>query len=265
MNVGVALVAVVIVLAVVFVIMFLRSRSSGGDSWESRSTTSPAGGRARPASGQRINWLVGQSAGVQGKTFHVGTRTATIGRGLGNLIQISDENASKVHAQFVGSASGLQIKDMNSSNGTRVNGELLEADTPRPLGDGDEIAIGDTIFVYRRAGNFQDQALTGKKDVQASQQKQTMALGAIGGGGDLKSQIEAAVAEAGGDYEKAAEKVGLDAEMIKRSSTPTSRPERTGRATRRRGGRCPGRTPACIRRCTERRRGCCSAPTRRGR
>jgi pSer/pThr/pTyr-binding forkhead associated (FHA) protein len=215
MDVGVVLLAVVVVLAVAFLIVFVRGRSAdSGEAW----TEPPKGSAAkpRPASHRRVNWLIGRGGGVEGKTFHVGSRTATIGRGLGNYIQISDEKASKVHAQLTGSPTGVRIKDMDSSNGTLLNGESLDPGKPRRLSEGDEIAIGEDVFVFRKSGNFQDEGLTAKKDVKASQQKKTMAFGAIGGGGDLKTQIKAAVAEADGDYEKAAEKVGLDAEMIKK-------------------------------------------------
>jgi predicted component of type VI protein secretion system len=214
MDVGIILLAAAAVLAIVFLILFVRDRSDGGgETWSEPAKTSSA--KSRPSSRQRVNWLVGEAGGVEGKTFHVGSRTTTIGRGLGNFIQISDENASRVHAQLKGSPTGVKVKDMDSSNGTLVNGEPLDSDTPRRLSEGDKIAIGEVVFVYRKSGNFQDQALTGKKDVQASRQKKTQAFGAIGGG-DLKTQIETAVAEADGDYEKAAEKVGLDADMIKK-------------------------------------------------
>jgi pSer/pThr/pTyr-binding forkhead associated (FHA) protein len=198
----------VIGLIVVFVV---RANDKGSGQTRSRPARSPGSARSR---GQKFNWLIGKSGAVEAKTFHVGERTATIGRGLGNFIQIGDEHASQVHAQFRGAKSGMQIKDMGSSNGTYLNGEKLQAEIFQPLNDGDEIKIGDTALVYRKVGNFTDQALTGAKNVQASQQKKTQALGAIGGGGDFKEQIRAAVKEAGGDYEKAAQKLGLEADIV---------------------------------------------------
>ncbi len=166
-----------------------------------------------PQSREKYNWLIGRSGSVEGKTFHVGKRLGTIGRGLGNFIQISDENSSHVHAQFRGAASGMQIKDMGSSNGTLVNDEKIEEDSFHSLNDGDKIKIGDTVFVYWKTGDFQDEALTGKKSVKASQQKHTHAVGAIGAGG-LQQQVREAVEQADGDYEKAAATLGLDPEVI---------------------------------------------------
>ncbi|QDG54104.1 FHA domain-containing protein [Persicimonas caeni] len=219
MDIGIVLVAVLAVVAVAFVIVFLRGKSDdSGQSWDKGPATANRAGNRPPRASRasKVNWLVGQSESVAGQNFHLGERTVTIGRGLGNFIQISDENASRVHAQFNASPVGVKVKDMGSSNGTLLNGEKLEPEQPRRLQDGDEIAIGDAVFVYRKEGNFQDQALTGKKDIQASQQKKTQALGAIGGGGSLKEQMEKAVIENGGDFEKAAAQVGIDVEMLKK-------------------------------------------------
>lgn len=213
MSFGMILLAVLAVVAVALVIAVLRGKSAdAGESWDKGPAKS-----TRPRRTSKVNWLVGKSEPVAGQNFHLGERTVTIGRGLGNFIQISDENASRVHAQFNASPVGVKIKDMGSSNGTLLNGEKLEPEQPRRLQEGDEIAIGDAIFVYRQKGNFQDQALTGKKDIQASQQKKTQALGAVGGpGGNFKEQMEAAVAEANGDYEKAAAKVGIEVDLLKK-------------------------------------------------
>lgn len=213
--------AIALALIIAIVVVFRRAgEQTSGVQASGRNRPASSGVSSGPsaASGPKYNWFVGESGDVEGKSFHVGKRTATIGRGIGNFIQIADENSSRVHAQFVGSPSGLKIKDMGSSNGTLVNDDKLDSDEFRRLEDGDRVSIGDTTFVYYRTGDFRDEALTGSKDLQAHQQKQTMAFGAVGGpgGGDLKTQIERAVEEADGDYEKAAQKVGLDAELVQK-------------------------------------------------
>jgi len=98
-----------------------------------------------------LNWLVGVGGDVQGKTFHVGNRTATIGRGLGNFVQTTDDDASRVHAQFMPVPGGLQIKDMDSSNGTFVNEQKIAVYLLR---DGDEIRIGKARFQFRARAEF---------------------------------------------------------------------------------------------------------------
>lgn len=177
-------------------------RSAGG---------APSGGPTRKK--KKFNWLIGRSGSIEGKAFHVGQRTATIGRGLGNFIQVGDENVSEVHAQFRGTPSGMEITDKGSSNGTKVNGERIEVDNFRLLEDGDEVEIGDAVLAYRRSGNFRDEALTGNKDVRASEQQKTAALSALGGG-ELEQQVQQSVESHGGDYEAAADELGLDADLV---------------------------------------------------
>ncbi|MGM0559051.1 MAG: FHA domain-containing protein [Myxococcota bacterium] len=200
------------------VIYVLGKSNEDKSEWEKGASkpASAASASTSPSSARKYNWLVGKSGDVEGKSFHVGKRTATIGRGVGNFIQIGDENSSRVNSQFEGVAAGLRIKDMDSSNGTRVNGEQLAPEEFRRLEDGDEVQIGDTVLIYRREGNYRDAALTDTKDVKASQQKQTQALGSVGGAGDLTAQVKEAVERAGGDYEKAAREVGLDPELVER-------------------------------------------------
>ena len=204
MDTGVIILGVLAVLFIALVISFVRGGSSKEPDYgreKSRKTTAPS---------QKLNWLVGKSDSVRGKTFHIGQRTATIGRAVGNFIQIFDDNSSRVHAQFRGTPSRVEVKDMDSSNGTLVNGDELRPDVPRPLSDGDEIKIGDTVFVYRRSGDFEDEALTSQKSVQESQNKKTMAMEGIDFKGDFKAQIEAAMARADGDIDRAAEQLGVD-------------------------------------------------------
>ena len=45
-------------------------------------------------------------------------------------------------------AAGWSVSDLDSTNGTLVNGEPLRQ--PRPLYPGDEIEVGDTRLVYRQ-------------------------------------------------------------------------------------------------------------------
>lgn len=185
-----------------------RSRRSGPD---------PGAGSGGPGANRpKYNWLVARSGPLEGKSFHLGQRLGTVGRGLGNFIQVSDDSVSDVHMQFRGAASGMQVKDMGSSNGTEINGEPIEEDTFVSVEDGDEIKVGETVFAYWKTGDFHDDALTGAKDVQASQMRKTMGLGAVGGGGPggLEQNVLDAVEENDGDHEKAAEQLNVDVDFV---------------------------------------------------
>jgi predicted component of type VI protein secretion system len=73
----------------------------------------------------------------------------TIGRGMGvDLVIAWDEGVSRLHCQLERLAdSWVVVDDGLSSNGTYVNGELVER--RRPLVDGDELRFGKTTAIFQ--------------------------------------------------------------------------------------------------------------------
>jgi hypothetical protein len=75
-----------------------------------------------------------------GDRIELGDERNLIGR-LGDCaVMISDGNTSRHHAEIHRAGSGFVISDLNSTNGTFVNGERLVAD--HRLADGDIITVG---------------------------------------------------------------------------------------------------------------------------
>ncbi|MBE0690565.1 MAG: FHA domain-containing protein [Anaerolineae bacterium] len=56
-----------------------------------------------------------------------------------------EKGVSRLHAAIVRNEDTLTLVDLNSSNGTFLNGQLLVPDTPRVLRDGDEIRFGRLV------------------------------------------------------------------------------------------------------------------------
>ncbi len=69
--------------------------------------------------------------------------TAVIGRE--GDVAIADPRASRRHAQVTVTASGVQVSDLGSANGTLVNGQRITA--PTNVAFGGQIAVGDTVFI----------------------------------------------------------------------------------------------------------------------
>lgn len=65
----------------------------------------------------------------------------------GGLLQFPDPHVSRKHAQIERTFRGMELVDLGSSNGTRVNGTPLVG--YHLLGEGDVIGIGETILTYR--------------------------------------------------------------------------------------------------------------------
>jgi transcriptional regulator with GAF, ATPase, and Fis domain len=70
----------------------------------------------------------------------------TLGRAPSNRIVIHDERASRFHAEVFPSDTGWAVRDLESRNGTLVDGERLTGD--RSLGIGDVLRIGMAEAVY---------------------------------------------------------------------------------------------------------------------
>ncbi|KAJ4898598.1 SMAD/FHA domain-containing protein [Raphanus sativus] len=70
--------------------------------------------------------------------------TIRIGRVVrGNEIAIKDAGISTKHIRIVSDSENWIIHDLGSSNGTTLNSESLDADTPVTLRQGDEIKLGE--------------------------------------------------------------------------------------------------------------------------
>ena len=67
----------------------------------------------------------------------------TIGRHSSNQVQITDQRASRYHCVIEKTGEGLVIRDLDSSNGTKVNGRVIKSVR---IGDGDVVQIGATLL-----------------------------------------------------------------------------------------------------------------------
>ncbi|MCL2492392.1 MAG: FHA domain-containing protein [Coriobacteriia bacterium] len=77
------------------------------------------------------------------------TAALVIGRTHGNDIVVADNMVSSTHARITPLPDGAILEDMNSTNGTLLNGMRIQA--PQNLVAGDKITIGMlTLVVDRR-------------------------------------------------------------------------------------------------------------------
>ena len=75
-----------------------------------------------------------------GETYEFSTEVTSVGRQAGNDIVFDDVTVSRHHALFTTTASGrVTVRDLNSLNGTYVNGSRVEELTLRTF---DEVQIG---------------------------------------------------------------------------------------------------------------------------
>ncbi len=88
----------------------------------------------------------------------------TIGRAPDNLIQIDDPSVSSRHAQLTLVSDRYQLKDLGSTNGTRVNGESV---TEVFLRVGDRVRFGKVEARYESDATGETQALPQADEIAA--------------------------------------------------------------------------------------------------
>ncbi|QDT64643.1 ATP-binding protein [Calycomorphotria hydatis] len=93
------------------------------------------------------------SGSDQGTRFEVEEELVHIGRGGRNEIRILDSEVSRRHAAIRLEGNKYTLNDLNSSNGTFVNGEQIDR---RPLHNGDRIRVGQSVILFSQAAEAED-------------------------------------------------------------------------------------------------------------
>ncbi len=84
-----------------------------------------------------------------GKAFGLRPGELVIGRGEGSPIQLDDPRVSHIHAVLRLRGADVTIEDLHSTNGTAVNGMLIERQTA--LASGDRIDVGGVELMLERS------------------------------------------------------------------------------------------------------------------
>lgn len=127
----------------------MKSKTNNNESAATKLRTDPkimgiAGAERRPA-------LVSLTGELLATPIPLERDTVIVGRALEADVRLNDSKVSRLHAQItadVDAGSGapvFTIKDLGSTNGTLVNGQVI---TEARLNDGDKIVIGDHLFRF---------------------------------------------------------------------------------------------------------------------
>ncbi len=96
----------------------------------------------RPLASQSTLWLQ-----WQGREMPLCKTQTIIGRDLDVDVQLESARISRRHARISIDGTNAVIEDLDSRNGTFVQGRRIDA--PIPLADGDEIRIGPILLTFR--------------------------------------------------------------------------------------------------------------------
>ncbi len=107
--------------------------------------------------------LVAVRGPFKGSTIALPDGAFSVGRHAGNSLQLDDHGVSRQHCVLTRSGDDCELKDLDSRNGTFVNGAPV---TSRNLDSGDEIRIGGSMLVY----------LTGSQTISSEADSKTRQL-----------------------------------------------------------------------------------------
>jgi pSer/pThr/pTyr-binding forkhead associated (FHA) protein len=95
--------------------------------------------------------LVIMNGEFEGMRYPLEAEETLIGRNPTTDVTLLDENISREHALilFDEEAGSYTIEDLQSTNGTKVNGKGVRS---QKLAHGDEIQIGHTVFRFESGG-----------------------------------------------------------------------------------------------------------------
>src|SRR5262249_43394794 len=81
----------------------------------------------------------------RGRVFRDLPTPVTIGREEGNVLRLNDERLSRFHAKVQQDTGDVILTDLESTNGPRVNGNVVQI---RRLRHGDRICVGRSLLLF---------------------------------------------------------------------------------------------------------------------
>jgi len=119
----------------------------------------------------------------KGRTYDTLGESAVIGRSS-DQIHLSDHSASRKHAEIRPDNGSWVLVDLNSSNGTYLNGQRIVA--PSRLKHGDQVRVGNTLLVF--SGQDKVEAFSGAEMIK---DLVDFDLSASKGGSSILSAVDA--------------------------------------------------------------------------
>ena len=146
-----------IVLLYLFVLRVIRSagreqQAPSQDSMILTPAAAAAAGLRRGTPARRsVRLVVRRSPSLEeGDEFPLNSAPVTVGRGGENdLVLIGDEFASARHARIEMRGDGVWVQDLESTNGTFVNGSRVAG--AQRLGNGDVLRVGETDLLVEES------------------------------------------------------------------------------------------------------------------
>ena len=86
---------------------------------------------------------------LKGSAFELGAEALSVGRDSSNRVRLADSLLSRRHCTVGRAGERLVLSDLDSLNGTFVNGRPVREHT---LADGDRVTVGESCFIFLSGG-----------------------------------------------------------------------------------------------------------------
>jgi signal transduction histidine kinase len=101
----------------------------------------------------------------QGSRFELQHDVVGLGRDSSNVVQLHDTEVSRQHAEVRRNGGVFTLTDLDSSNGTYVNGRRIRRHL---LASGDQVQVGGTLMLFTGPSEDIEYDLTGKVDISSA-------------------------------------------------------------------------------------------------
>ena len=98
--------------------------------------------------------LVGPAESV-GRQWQIEETDRIVGRSVNSHIFVDDKSVSKSHSKIVFHLGDVAIMDLESTNKTLINGQMIDPLTPIILKNNDQVKMGNVIFKFLEKGNVE--------------------------------------------------------------------------------------------------------------
>ncbi|MEX0819821.1 MAG: ATP-binding protein, partial [Pirellulaceae bacterium] len=98
----------------------------------------------------------------QGRRYDLDDEAISLGRDNDNQIQLHDSEVSRHHAEVRSDETGYLLVDLNSSNGTFVNGNQV---SEHQLANGDRVQVGRTLMIFTGSDDSSSFSLAEEVDI----------------------------------------------------------------------------------------------------
>lgn len=124
----------------------------------------------------------------KGKIFRDLPIPVTIGREEGNLLRLNDERVSRFHAKIQQEDGDVILTDLESTNGTRVNGMPVQIRRLRP---GDQVNVGRSMLLFGTLEEIAARKMQERANARAAKAAESGTVPGTVPGDDLGFELDA--------------------------------------------------------------------------